>query len=584
MLEALWRRRRGLQGGRGASWRDLAAPEVITVHPDHLTLADGRVACTLAAVGFPRTVGSDWLAFLAEYAGEYRAAQHVEPVDADTALADLDRDLRQSSASVLIAQTHGRPADVRDEGAVQDAEQLRAALAAGDVRLFRHHLLITLMAADLEELGRCCGALMRHLEAHLLTVRRCLWREAEGFASTLPTGHLALACPRNFDSDALAAGLPLAGVESPEDGGEVWGLDVERQTVVSLDRQQLPNAHALCLAGSGAGKSFVMKHLLTQVAMGGGRVVVLDPQGEYGAWSRALGGRVVRLFTASGETLNPLARPPERSPREWLLVVSERVADLVEVLGGAAARPLPGVVHTALLRGDGLAANPTLPGVARALREFGTPGKAASEILMHALEGWLRPFAGSQPYRRLTTVLAFDLRATAAQPPAARAAALLLLSHHVVDHLAAPGLPRLTVAVDEAHHILDQAHTARLVEVLFRTGRKLGVAVCLATQSVGDLLGSDARPEAARAARAALANSATVFLMRQQNGRELSSLRDIYGLDPADVRWLQGCGVGEGLLVVGQRRQRVHVEAPPALHALFGPEIVAADVPPEPQT
>ena len=271
------------------------------------------------------------------------------------------------------------------------------------------------------------------------------------------------------------------------------------------------------------------------------------------------------------EPLNPLARPPERAPHEWRLVVAERVADVLEVLGGHAARPLPALVHAALGRPD-LATDATLPMVAQALRDQGAPGKAASDLLAHALEGWLRPFAGTRPYRQLTTVLTFDLRVTAAQPPAARAAGLLLLSHHVVDHLAAPGLPPLTVVVDEAHHVLEQPHTARLVEVLFRTGRKLGVSVCLATQSVGDLLGRDARPEAARAARAVLANAATVFLMRQQNGREVAWLKDIYALDADDVLWLQGCDVGEGLLVAGARRQRVRIDAPPSLHRLFGPD------------
>ena len=284
-----------MAAGRGPSWRDLAAPEAVVVRPDHVALADGRVACTLVAVGFPRTVGADWLGFVAEYAGECRVAQHVEPVDGAAALRELDRDLRESSASVLIAQTLGRPADVRDAGAAQDADDLRAALAAGDVRLFRHHLLITIFAADAQDLERRRAELTRRLEAHLLTVRRCLWREAEGFASTLPTGDLQLPCARNFDSDALAAGLPLTVTTSSGDGGEVWGVDVVRHTLVMVDRQRLPNSHLLCLAGSGAGKSFFTKHLLTQVVLGGGRVVVLDPQGEYGAWSDKLGGRVVPL-------------------------------------------------------------------------------------------------------------------------------------------------------------------------------------------------------------------------------------------------------------------------------------------------
>ena len=111
--------------------------------------------------------------------------------------------------------------------------------------------------------------------------------------------------------------------------------------------------------------------------------------------------------------------------------------------------------------------------------------------------------------------------------------------------------------------------TARFLEELLRSGRKRGAGVLLLTQAIGDLLGANADPDAARATRAALANAAAVFLMRQQNQREVAMLRELYRLGEEEARLLLACGRGEGLLVEGRRRVSVLVDVPRGMHATF---------------
>ncbi|HVB10458.1 MAG TPA: hypothetical protein VNM16_08865 [Bacillota bacterium] len=553
------------------------APEMVAVHRDHLELADGRLARTFAVRGYPREVETGWLRVLEAFEGECRFAQHIEPLDSAAAMAELGRDLRALRASLLLAQARGTEEDATDRAAADDAADLQGALARGDVRLFAHHLLITVFAADQAELEQRSSSLITLLEGRLIGVRRCLLEQEAGFLATMPLGRSALACPRNFDSEALSAALPPLCWPPVGQTAEVWGLDARRRTLVAVDRFALPNPHALCLAGSGAGKSYWLKNLLTQNLLAGRRAAVFDPQGEYGPWCAAVGGAYVRLGAGGSARLSPLCRPQGSAAdaypddASWRAACVERLVALLEVLVGAAGHVPPPTVWAALdaAVAHTLPAEPTLTHIARELAAQGPEGARCAQALAAALRGGLRPFDGVGVDIPQGPAVVFDLRDVLGQPPAVVAAAFLLLTHHVLDHLVRPEAPPLTVAVDEAHHLLAHAATARFLDVLFRTGRKRGVAVCLATQSVGDLLPTAADAEAARAARGALANAAVVFLMRQQNGRELGWLTDLYRLGPREAQWLTACGPGDGLLIAGQQRALVRIEVPEALRPVF---------------
>lgn len=552
-----------LAEGRAAG-RDAAAPEAVAIHRDHIELADGRVACSLLIRGYPRDVEAGWLAVLQELTGEYRFAQHIEPIDSLEALSVLTRNLRDLRASLLMAQARGAEQDALDWSAAEDAEQLRHSVATGGVRLFRHHLMLTLFARNLEELRLRCASATTLLGGHLLTARRALLEEGPAFAATLPVGTLKVRCGRNLDSNALAAAIPIGGAAPAV--GEFWGMEVRGRTAVSVDRFALPNPHALCLAGSGAGKSFWLKHILAQAVLGGQRVIVLDPQGEYAPWSQSIGGSCIRLTPGGGLALNPLAKPRALANAAWRGIRTERVIELLQLLGEQPrAERVAHALEQAERSADG--ADPTLSEVADRLLSSGpdqTGGRLAT-----ALQGPLASFDGRDPIQGGDVPLVFDLQHVMGEPSAVVAAVLLLLTRHLIDQMVDPLLPPLTVAIDEAHHLLREPAGAMFVETLFRTGRKRGAAICLATQSIGDLLSPEANPEAARAARAALANAAVVFLMRQQNAKEVGMLADLYRLGALEADWLRGCRPGEGLLLADDRRAMVRIEVPSALHEAF---------------
>lgn len=562
-------------------------PEFLGTARDLVELADGRVARTLAVAGYPRRVEPGWLHPIYTFAAEIRIACHVEPIPTAEAVRQLTRHAQTMQASLLLSEARRVPGDAADAAALEDALTLRDALARGQLRLFCYHLLITLLAGDRTALDRLTAALSAEMASRLLLVRRCLFQQPEGFLATMPVGRLSLPCPRNLDSEALATTLPYVAGEFQRPADEVWGRDLRHGGLVAVPRWEYANAHVICVAASGAGKSFWLKSLLTQSLLAGGRVVVFDPQGEYTAWGGALDGQVLALGAGRGDRLCPLPPRPQgdapeargdalsqdpegRSPQAaWRSLCAERVVRALELLGPLAENERA-VAWTAV-RAACLAQpdQPTLSGLARALQAQGVIGEGLCERLRQALDAGLSALDGDRNVPSDAQLVVFDVSRLIRRSPGLAAVTYFLLTEFVLDRLTGAGSP-LTVAVDEAHHLLAHAPTASLVEGLFRTGRKLQVGVCLVTQSVGDLIGEQAPAAAARATRAALANASTAFLMRQQNSREAEWLQRLYRLSADDTGWLLRCGQGEGLALVGAARARTRVEAPAPLHALFG--------------
>ncbi len=550
---------------------DLAAPGFVAVAPDHLTLSDGRVARTLIVRGYPRTVVAGWLAPLEGWPGELRVATFIEPVATATALAELGAHQRAASASVLLTEMRGALPDALDQEAAAEARRLRAALARGQTRLFVVHMALTVLAADLPDLERRCAEVVRLLAGLLVGVRSGLLEQDTGFAATLPSGRLVLSAPRNFDSEALATMYPFSSGGTLPANGEVWGMDRRWRSPVAVDRRALSNPHVLCVAASGAGKSFWAKHILLQAVLRGERVCVLDPHGEYAGWCRVVGGRTIRVDDHTGLGARLLLPLVGEAGEAWRIRWSARLRALLFLLGHRMSPEAAAVCGVALQRAmAGAAPAPTLGGVADELEKEGPAGARMAAVLREALQTCLRGFAGGGgDLPDNLPALVFDLRGVAERTGPGSAAALWLLAEFLLDHWVDPARPPLTVAVDEAHALLAHAVTARFLEELLRSGRKRGAGVLLLTQAIGDLLGAHADPDAARATRAALANAAAVFLMRQQNQREVAMVRALYRLGAEEARLLTTCGRGEGLLVEGRRRASVLVDVPLAMHAAF---------------
>jgi len=550
------------------TWRRGCAPQALIEEVTLLKVPPDRLLRVLSVVGYPRALSADGWRRLYGVAAELRVSHFVEPIDAAQAMRDLRGHIRRLRASLLWAERSALEPSPYDRVALEDAEALQAALAEGRTRLFRHTVYIAVIAATRAALERDTAAVVSQLEAMLVVVRRCVLEQSRAWTHILPRGWAAWDAGRSMDGEASSWLLPPFDrglLAAPE--GELWGVDVDRHRLVTIDRFALLNPHAIVLATSGSGKSFFLKSLLTQVRLRGHRAAVIDPQGEYGVWAQWAGGRVVPLHPAHRQPLFCDLWGERRSPEE----VQDVLFGLLETLttGGVPATQraalAAAVRHWAAEGG----AVPSLRQWVQRLAAAGPAGQSLAATLQAALDRGLEAMDAEGGQLADGELLAFDLRYFLELVPHLLPAATYLIAEWLLRRLVDASRHPLTLALDEGHTLLRQVPGARFLEGLYRTGRKRRVGVVLATQAVGDLLGREAEPELRRAAAAVLANASTVLVLRQQHAGEVERLRELYRISALDGERLLRLPRGEGVVMAQGEAARIRIEAPPSLVSVF---------------
>jgi Helicase HerA, central domain len=198
------------------------------------------------------------------------------------------------------------------EGAAPAAEALQQRLTASQESAFHVSLYLTVTAPTSEALRVAAAEVEAAARSALCELAPCTFRQLDGRLATLPLGRDVLRRRRVLDTSALATLFPWFDADLQDEGGLVVGASrATGQPVVvdPFDATKLANANIGIFGHSGAGKTY----LLSTIAMGalglGAQVFVIDPEHEYGALARRLGGLDVELALGSGHAINVLDLP-----------------------------------------------------------------------------------------------------------------------------------------------------------------------------------------------------------------------------------------------------------------------------------
>jgi type IV secretory pathway VirB4 component len=346
----------------------------------------------------------------------------------------------------------------------------------------------------------------------------------------------------------------------------------------------------------GTGKSYAMKALALRHRFLGVEVLILDPEGEYGRLSDAVGGQIVRFAVSRGSHLNPFDLPPVETDAdrgETSDPVTEQAAalgGLLEVLLVSPGRLSPderAALDRAVLATYAAAGIrqgqpetwdrevPLLRDLHRSLEESGTPEDLRLALLLGA---YVRGGAYAGVFDRPTDVrlanpfVVFDVSRLFADkdvPESLRAAAVQVVTTHVWRTVRQERRPRLFIA-DEAKTLLQHPDSARFVGEMARRCRKYWMGLCVAVQRLDHLQHS---PEGLD-----VLTGAGAKLILGHRSEDVGPVVEAFDLPDADRRDLVAASKGEGLFLTRGERAFVRVLASPEEHRLYTtrPDEVAA--------
>ncbi len=519
-----------------------------------------------------RLPGSDlepgWLFRLLPQGLRLRLSWHVTPLPVAWIVEYLQRQLINMRASRLVEESAGS-ADPLLSGALPNAEDLQRRLASSQDKAFHVAVYLTLTAANREELEVGAVRVESAARAVLCQLQPCTLRMFDGYLATQPLGVDRLGRKRVLDSSALATFFPWLEPDLQPSTGLIVGRNAATGAPVLVDpfdERRYSNANIGVFGHSGAGKTYLLSALALGALGRGVQVYAIDPEHEYGALARQVGGVDVELALGSGHALNVLdLRPSDSRDESWLGPAAADAVDLCATICGGLDESeravLEGAVRAAYLDLD----QPVLRDVAVRLSR----GSRVATILQRWVHGSLGQMFSSPTNVDLEApIVTFGMRELRDEMIAP---VHFLLAEALWARIKRKDRRRMLV-VDELGLLFEDPTIRRFVVSLARRIRKYDGSLVFATQNPGDLLSSDQGTVVAT-------NPSVVFFGAQRPG-EAAKLQETFHLSARQRAFLETAHRGDFLLAAGADRLAVQVQAPPWQEETMNRARAAARTPP----
>lgn len=338
--------------------KDLIAPQSIDrSNPDYLKVGEKYVRSFILE-GYPTYVSVGWLNTLYNYHGDMDVAFYLIPADERSALNELTEKITQFEAQLAVEEEKGSiKHTTRLQNQIEKLYKERMSIEQNLESLYYAQLVCNLYTNSFEELNKETQKLDNKLRGRKMFLVPSYLKQDENYLSALPYGKSFLPTKiRNLNSGAITSCFPFYNSEIFHPNGVFCGINMETNTLVSIDfynRGVLHNSNITVFGDSGSGKTFFISLLTMRSALKGIRTTIIDPEGEYQNITNVLGGSYVKISSTSSSRINPFDLEEEEEEDGTKKVsVKEKVGDvlnLIAVMSGGMTAEESSLVSTILM-------------------------------------------------------------------------------------------------------------------------------------------------------------------------------------------------------------------------------------------
>ncbi len=551
------------------SLADIIAPSSIEVD-FHFIRVGEKFYKTIFVVGYPRYVSPNWLQPLIDFDHSMNISMFIYPTSSPDALSDLRRKIAEMEATISSQVEEGQLIDPKVKASLDDALSVQEELAKGVERFFQYSLYITLSAENVKDLDEASKRLNTTLGSILMLSKTATLQMEDGFKSSIPLGQDRLFITRNMDTTSLASTFPFTSAMLAQDKGVMYGINEQNGSLIIFDRFSLENANEVVLGKSGAGKSYLIKLEAIRQFMFGTEVIIIDPEGEYEALAKTLGGEHVSFTASDPVRINPfdMSGLYEEGENELGLKILS-LHGLLRIIMGELDAAHDAILDRALVeayRQKGITADPATQKKQPPLMEdlykvlLGMEDPAAKELALRLekfIKGSLSGIFNQQSNFDLKNPLTvFNIKALEEE---LRPVAMHIVLDFVWTRVRKTLRKRLLI-LDEAWYIMKYPDSASFVYSIAKRSRKYYLALTTATQDVQDFLSTDY-------GKAVLSNSSIQMLLKQSPS-EVDLVSQTFYLSQGEKELLLSADIGEGLFFAGQSHVAMKVIAAPFEHTM----------------
>ena len=537
-------------------------PEKIKNSIDFLTI-DDKFHRIIYAYGYPRIVEEGFLDRLVSCSGNFDFSLHITPQPIELALISLNKGLQKQRADLYSAKIKNQ-LNPSLEIKYKDTRKILENLQKGNERLFNVGLYINCRADSKKELDLLTRKIESELNSLLIIPKQPKFRMLNGFKSCLPLAKDSLNIIRNITTSALSAFFPFTSSFFKFDETGIWfGLNKNNIPIIR-DIFKLSNSNGLCLASSGAGKSYLTKLFITRHLLNGTKVIVIDPQGEYKNLVNMFKGQRIDLSRDSDTIINPLDLMGHDYTEKRLSLM-----DLMPVMLGDLTEPQKSFMDMAITKAyetKGIFMNdeeswkrkpPILQDILYALLQLEKKASSLEKQTLRSLINRMNIYVdGVFSFLNRHTKIDFGNKFVCFDignmPKQVKPIIMFLVLDYVYMKMKSD-IERKLLVIDESWSLLSRTEDASYIFEIVKTCRKFNMGLFLINQEVEGMLNS-------QAGRSVLANSSYTILLRQKPA-VIDAIQKTFHLSNVERMALLTAGVGEGILLMEDEHSELRIIA-----------------------
>ncbi len=543
---------------------NIIAPSGLEINANYIKIGD-YYAKTLFIFTYPRFVMTGWFSPIINMAEMMDVSIFMHPMDTSLALQNLRKKVAQVESELNEKQAKGMVRDPMLETAYQDIETLRDALLQAREKLFKVGVYITVYAQTLEALTKIEGQVSNVLEGKLVYIKPSLFKQLEGFDSTLPLGEDKLQIHTPLNSGSASSLFPFVSPDLSSEKGILFGINMSNNSLIIFDRFSLENANQVIFAKSGAGKSYTTKLQIIRSLMTGTNVIVIDPENEYQNLANAVGGSYFKISLTSPSHINPFDIPiiPEgEEPGDVFKSHVLNLTGLLKLMLGTITPEEDAMLDkvitdtyasrdiTAENFGVTKEINPPLLEDLQIILQNTEGGRALAQRLEKFTHGSYAGFTNAPTNVDIKNrLIVFSIRDLEEE---LRPIAMYIVLNFVWN-LVRSELKQRLLFVDEAWIMMKFKDSASFLFGLVKRARKYFLGITTITQDVEDFLKSEY-------GRPIVTNSAMQILMKQSPS-SIEAVAKTFDLTDGERVLLLEAGVGEGLFFAGAKHVAIKIIA-----------------------
>jgi len=299
---------------RGHSFKDYICPDSMEFDKGYFKVGE-RYGRTLFLKEYASYIKDTMITELTELNQNMTLSIDIRPVTMEEAVREVEK--RVLGVETNITQWQRRQNNSNNFSAIvpYDLEQQRKEsreflddITSRDQRMIFATVTIVHTADTKEQLDADTDSILSTARKNLCQIATLKFQQLDGLNTVLPFGHTKIHAVRTLTTESLAVLMPFKVQEVMDKGGIYFGQNAISHNLIMCLKEHLLNPNAFRLGVPGSGKSFGAKMELVIIALlfPDDDILVCDPENEYSALIKALGGEVIRIAAGSDDHINAM--------------------------------------------------------------------------------------------------------------------------------------------------------------------------------------------------------------------------------------------------------------------------------------